>query len=278
MGEKEQTFWDHLDELRKVIFRVFIVVALITTITFLFKDTLFSVVLAPSKSDFALYRFFCWLGEVLSMPSLCPGAFHVDLISTQLTSQFMIHLSTALYASVLLASPYVIYQLFRFVSPALYTREKQYATRVVFYSLLLFFMGVLLSYYLIFPLSFRFLATYQVSEEVMNTITLASYMDTFLMLSLLLGILFEIPVIMWCFAKLGFLTPTFLRTYRRHAIVLVLIVAAIITPTTDIFTLLLVSVPIYALYEISIGIVKRAVSQREKEEKWEDPYDQKTND
>lgn len=277
MGE-EQTFWDHLDELRKVVFRVFVVVAAITALTFLFKDTLFSVVLAPSKSDFALYRFFCWLGEVLSMPSLCPGEFHVDLISTELTSQFMIHLSTALYASVLLASPYVIYQLFRFVSPALYAREKQYATRVVSYSLFLFFMGVLLSYYLIFPLSFRFLATYQVSEEVKNTITLASYMDTFLMLSLLLGILFEIPVIMWCFAKLGFLTPTFLRKYRRHAIVLVLIVAAIITPTTDIFTLLLVSVPIYALYEISIGIVKRAVNQREKEEEWEDPYDQKTND
>lgn len=265
MNEEQQetlTFWDHLEELRRVLFRIAVVVVGLMLIAFLFKDELFAVVLAPKNADFVIYHFFCWIADAVSIPSLCPEAFHVKIINTQLASQFITHMSVAFSAGFLLASPYVIYQLFRFVSPALYANEKKYSVRVVGWGYILFMMGVLLNYFLIFPLTFRFLATYQVSLEVENTITLSSYMDTLLMMSLMMGIVFEIPVLCWLFAKLGFLTAGFMKRYRRHAMVIILVVGAIITPTSDIFTLMMVSVPMYVLYEASIWIVGRSEKER----------------
>lgn len=274
------TFWDHLEELRHVLFRIAVAVVCLMLIAFFFKDELFTVILAPKESDFIIYRLFCQLADAVSMPSLCPEAFHVQLINTRLAAQFVTHMSVSFYAGFLLASPYVIYQLFRFVSPALYENEKKYSTRVIGWGYLLFMMGVLLNYFLIFPLTFRFLATYQVSDMVENTITLSSYMDTLMMMNLMIGIVFEIPVICWLFAKLGFLTAPFMKRYRRHAIVIILIAGAIITPTADVFTLLMVSIPMYVLYEASIRIVSRTEKKRLKEavaevpeEPWEDnPY------
>ena len=245
-------------------------------IAFLFKDELFAIVLAPKNADFIIYHFFCRIADAVSMPSLCPEAFYVKIINTQLAAQFITHMSVSFYAGFLLASPYVIYQLFRFVSPALYENEKKYSTRVIGWGYLLFIMGVLLNYFLIFPLTFRFLATYQVSMEVENTITLSSYMDTLMMMSLMMGIVFEIPILCWLFAKLGFLTAGFMKRYRRHAIVIILIVGAIITPTSDVFTLMMVSVPMYLLYEISIWIVSRTEKKRLEEpveEVSEQPWD-----
>ena len=157
----------------------------------------------------------------------------------------------------LCASPYILYQLFRFVSPALYTNEREYAVKVAGGGYLLFIIGVLVSYFLVFPLTFRFLGTYQVSGEVENMITLQSYISTLMMMCLAMGIVFEIPILSWLFAKLGFITSDFMRHYRRHAIVIILIIAAVITPTSDIFTLSLVALPMWLLYEISIWIVHR---------------------
>ncbi len=250
------TFWDHLEELRRVLFRIAGVVVLLMLVAFGFKDSLFAVVLAPKDADFVLYRLLCRLAETISFPSLCPEAFQVKLINTQLAAQFITHMRVSFYAGFLLASPYVIYQLFRFVSPALYENEKKYSTRVVGWGYVLFLSGVLLDYFLIFPLTFRFLATYQVSGEVENTITLSSYMDTLLMMSLMMGIVFEIPILCWLFARLGFLTSAFMKRYRRHAVVLILVVGAILTPTSDVFTLMMVSLPMYLLYEVSIRIVR----------------------
>lgn len=260
--EKVFTFWEHLEELRKTLFRIIIVVVFCMMIAFLCKDVLFNIILAPQKSDFILYRFFCSLAGKISFPAICPGEFHVELINTQLASQFLIHIKIALYAGILIASPYIIYQVFRFVSPALYAHERQYAFRVIFFSSLLFAMGILLNYFLIFPLSFRFLATYQVSAEVVNMINLSSYMDTFLMLSLMLGIMAELPVLSWLFAKLGFLTTDFMKKHRKHAIVIILILAAVITPSADAFTMLLVFFPVYLLYELSIFIVKKSEKRK----------------
>ena len=247
------TFWDHLEELRRVLFRVVGAVMVLMVVSFCFKDGLFAVVLAPQNPDFVLYR---WLGA---------ETFQVQLINTQLAAQFITHMKVACYAGILLASPYIIYQLFRFVSPALYVNERKYVMQVTFWGYLLFMMGVLLNYFLIFPLTFRFLGTYQVSGSVVNTITLTSYVDTMMMLSLMMGIVFEIPILSWLFAKLGFLTSAFMKNYRRHAIVLILVIAAFITPTSDVFTLSLVSLPMYLLYEISIGVVKRSESKRKGE-------------
>ena len=262
VAKKESTFWGHLDELRKVLFRIVIVILLFMVIAFVCKDQLFSIVFAPQKSDFVLYRFFCYLAEITHFQALCPQDFHIDLINTQLASQFLIHMKTSFYAGVLVAFPYIVYQIFRFISPALYANEKKYAGRVIIYSSLLFGFGILLNYFLIFPLSFRFLGSYQVADDVVNMINLSSYIDTFLMLSLMLGIMAELPVISWLFAQLGFLTDTFMRKYRKHAIVVILVVAAVITPTADVFTLLLVFFPIYLLYEISILIVKRVCKKK----------------
>ena len=240
-----QTFWDHLEELRRVLFRVVGVVVVLMLVAFCFKNAMFDIVLASQQDHFPLYQ---WLGA---------ENFSVQLINTQLASQFITHMKVACYAGILLASPYIIYQLFRFVSPALYANERRYVVQVTIGGYLLFMMGVLLNYFLIFPLTFRFLGTYQVSETVVNTITLTSYVDTLMMLSMMMGIVFEIPILSWLFAKLGFLTSIFMKRYRRHAVIIILVVAAIITPTSDVFTLSLVALPMYLLYEISIGVVKR---------------------
>lgn len=250
--EKKMTFWDHLDELRKVFFRIVVAVLFLSCIAFVFKDFLFNIILAPQRADFILYRFFNQLAVKLDMPSLAVEDFHVDLINTQLASQFMIHMSVALYAGLLLASPYIIYTLFGFISPALHAAEKRTCLKILFPACLLFLTGILLNYYVIFPLSFRFLATYQVSEAVTNLISLSSYISSFTMLSLLLGAAFEIPVIAYFLAKLHFITAGILKKFRKHSLVGILIIAAIITPTSDIFTLLLVSAPLYLLYELSI--------------------------
>ena len=172
-----------------------------------------------------------------------------------LTEQFMIHMKTAFYAGILVASPYIIYLLFGFVSPALYDNERKYATALVASGYGMFMLGTALNYLLIFPLTVRFLGTYQVSPDVANMLTLQSYMDTLIMMSLVMGIVFELPVVSWILGRMGLVNAGMMRSMRRHAIVAIFIVAAVITPTTDAFTLFVVALPIWLLYEVSIVIV-----------------------
>ena len=169
-------------------------------------------------------------------------------------------MKAALCVGVLCASPYILYQLFRFVSPALYADERKYVVRVVGGGYAMFLLGVSISYFLIFPLTFRFLGTYQVSGEVENMISLQSYISTLMTMSLAMGLVFEIPILSWLFAKLGFLSAGFMRRYRKHAVVVILVVAAIITPTSDVFTLSLVALPMWLLYEVSIWVVSRTAT------------------
>lgn len=181
----------------------------------------------------------------------------VRLINTGLAQQFLLHVKTSAYVGLMLASPYIIYLLFRFVSPALYDKERRYAVQLVSSGYVMFVLGILLSYFLIFPLTFRFLGTYQISHVVENTVTIESYIDTLLMISLSMGIVFEIPVLCWIMGRMGIINAGMMRHYRRHVIVALLIIGAIITPTADVFTLLLVSMPMWLLYELSIFIVAR---------------------
>ena len=254
---EKQSFWDHLDILRASLVKIAAVTAVFAVVAFFFKEALFSVILAPKDADFITYRwlyfFSGWVTDEQAQD------FYVKLINTGLAQQFMIHMKVAMCTGVLCASPYILYQLFRFVSPALYANERKYVVRVVGYGYIMFMVGELISYFLIFPLTFRFLGTYQVSDQVENMISLQSYISTLLMMSLAMGIVFEIPILSWLFAKLGFISADFMRRYRRHAVVIILVVAAIITPTSDVFTLLLVSLPMWLLYEVSIWIVKRSV-------------------
>ena len=238
------TFWEHLDELRARLIRMLLVVAVFSVVAFLLKEQLFSVVLAPRNSDFLSYR-------LLGVP-----AFSIQLINTGLTEQFMVHMRTAMYTGLLAASPYIIYELFGFVSPGLYDNERRYAFRLVSAAYVMFMLGTLLNYFLVFPLTVRFLGTYQVSADVTNMLTLQSYIDTFIGLSFLMGVLFELPVVCWLMGRMGIINSQMMAAYRRHAIVAILIVAAVVTPTTDVFTLFVVALPIWMLYELSILIVK----------------------
>lgn len=260
----KQSFWEHLDVLRSTLLKITAVTVVFGIVAFLFKETLFSIVLAPKEAGFITYRWLAAVGGIIPGNDL--EDFHVQLINTGLAEQFIIHMKTALCAGLMCASPYILYQLYRFVSPALYTNEREYAIKTIGSGYVLFIIGVLISYFLIFPLTFRFLGTYQVADDVNNMISLQSYMGTLIMMCLAMGIVFEMPVLAWMFAKMGFLTPDFLRRYRKHAIVIILIVAAIITPTSDIFTLLLVSFPMWLLYKVSIWIIRNnALETKESE-------------
>lgn len=242
--QDELTFWEHLDVLRGDIIKVLVVTAVLAVVVFSFRDELFKIVLAPSTSDFITYRL------------LGVKPFKIHLINVGLTEQFMVHMKTSLVAGLYIASPFIIYVLYSFIQPALYKRERRYAVRIVSAAYVMFIIGTLISYFLIFPLTVRFLGTYQVSTAVTNMLSLESYVDTFLMLSLVFGIVFELPVISWLLALFGLLRPEWMTRYRRHAIVAIIIVAAVITPTGDAFTLFFVALPIWLLYEISILIVK----------------------
>jgi len=241
------TFWDHLDELRSRLIRMVVVVVGMSVVAFLFKEQLFEVVLAPKSSDFVSYRL---LGGM---------SFSIQLINTGLTEQFMVHMRTAMFTGLLAASPYIIYELFRFVSPGLYDNERKYAVWIVGAAYVMFLLGCLLNYFLVFPLTVRFLGTYQVSVDVANMLSIQSYIDTLIGLSFLMGVLFELPVVCWIMGRMGIISAKLMGEYRRHAVVAILILAAIVTPTTDVFTLFVVSLPIWILYEVSIFIVKVSV-------------------
>lgn len=259
-GTDKQSFWDHLDVLRAAIVKSLLVAVVFGVAAFCFKEELFAVILAPKDAGFITYRLLYSISGLVTDTD-APD-FLVKLINTGLAEQFIIHMKTALCVGVLCASPYILYQLFRFVSPALYVNERKYVVRVVAGGYVMFLSGVLLSYFLIFPLTFRFLGTYQVSGEVENMIALQSYISTLMTMSLAIGLVFEMPILSWLFAKMGFLSADFMRKHRKHAIVVILVVAAIITPTSDVFTLSLVAMPMWILYEISILIVNRTNTGR----------------
>ena len=254
------SFWDHLDVLRTIIIRIILVTVVCGIVAVLFKEELFAVVLAPRNPDFVTYRLLVRVSGFFGGDA--PDNPVIQLINTGLAEQFVIHMKTALCAGVLCASPYTLYQLFRFVSPALYANERRFALPIVVGGYVMFMLGVLISYYLIFPLTFRFLGTYQVSEDVVNMISLQSYMSTLTLMSISMGIVFEMPVVAWLMARMGLLSASFMTRYRRHAIVVILIVAAIITPTSDVFTLLMVSLPMWMLYELSVLIVRISGKRR----------------
>lgn len=250
------TFWEHLDVLRGCLIKVVAAVMVCAVAAFFFKDALFEVILAPKDSDFIAYKLFSTVGQWLTGTGV--DDFSVSLVNTGLANQFAIHVKTSLCVGMIAASPYVVYVLLGFIAPALYASERSVVYGIVGSGYLMFFVGMAVNYLLIFPLTFRFLGTYQVSGDVMNMITLDSYMDTLLMMSLMLGVLFELPVACWLLGRMGMLSSSFMRHYRRHAIVAILMASAVITPTSDVFTLLLVSMPIWALYEVSILLVPRS--------------------
>lgn len=249
------SFGGHLDILRKMLFRILCVVIILACIIFCFKTETFAILLAPHNYDFCTFRAIESLLQNLGW-DFHFTEYHIPLISTELSAQFMTHITVSCLLAALLASPYILFELFRFISPALYESEKRYSYLVAGVIYLLFILGLLMSYFVLFPISFQFLATYQVDEEIVSTITLDSYISTFTTLTFLMGIVFQLPVFAFVLGKMGFIGAATLRNYRSYAFVLIMIISAIITPP-DLFTLILVTIPIYALYELSILVLAK---------------------
>ena len=236
-----------------MLIRIIIVSGIFTLLVLCCKETTWQILLAPSEWNFITYRLLEPVMQGMGI-DFHFEEYHIELIATDLSSQFMTHVTTAVYLGLLGASPYILYELFRFVSPALYENERRYSVQVVCTIYVLFIVGVLMSYFVLFPISFRFLGTYSVAEKVHSTITLDSYISTFTSLTLIMGVVFQLPVIAFFLGKMGIVTSGMLAQYRKHALIVIMLVAAIITPP-DLMTLVLVTVPLYLLYEVSIRVV-----------------------
>jgi sec-independent protein translocase protein TatC len=264
--EGEMSFLDHLEALRWHLVRSAIAVVSLAVVLFCFKSFLFdTVLLAPKSPNFPTYRAMCWISHRFNLgDDMCITQINFNLISTDISAQFSTHMWVAIIGGVIIGFPYLVYELWKFVRPALHENERRYAKGLVFFTSFLFITGILFGYYVITPMSVNFLGTYQVSAQVQNMISLDSFISTVTTMTLLTGIVFELPIAVYFLTQIGIFNPKFMRKYRRHAIVVILIVAAIITPTSDALTLTLVSIPLWLLYEISIFVSAYVVRRKAK--------------
>lgn len=262
---EEMSFWDHVDELRSTLLKIGGVLVGFAVVFFIFMPDIFdSVILAPCRGDFILYRLFEKITTgIPGLPQFSTEGFHVDLINIQLASQFFIHMTTSFWLALVFAFPVVIWLLWNFIKPALYENERKGSEKAFIFGIIMFFIGVAVGYFVVFPVTLRFLAEYKVSDMIPNQISLDSYMDNFLLLIFIMGLVFELPLVAWLLGKMGFLHREFFARYRRHAIVALLALAAFITPTGDPFTLTIVFLPLYLLYEMSAYFVNPTPQESE---------------
>jgi sec-independent protein translocase protein TatC len=262
--EQEMTFWEHLDELRGTLWRIIIAILVTSIAAFAFKDILFDdILLAPKSKTFITYRAFCKLGEWLSVPSLCVDPSQFQLININLAGQFTSHMNISLVAGLILALPFILWELWRFIKPGLNEKEIRSSRGAVTIISILFIFGVLFSYFIAAPLMINFLGGYKVSTAVTNQIALTSYVSSITMMTLLMGLLFELPVLILFLTKIGIITPKHLKKYRKHTLIGILILAGIITPSPDVFSQVIVAIPLYALFELSLAISARIYRKKQ---------------
>ena len=265
--EQELTFWGHLDVLRTSLFHIVIALVVCMVGGFIALQYIFDpFILGPTHGDFFLYRWLSSVGKVIPFaPDFSGDGFHVDIININVASQFMVHMTTAFWLALLLAFPYVLYELWTFIRPALYPKEKKNVGTAFFFGAGMFYLGCAVGYLVVFPFTFRFLTTYELSAEITNQISLNSYMSNFLVIIFIMGVVFEIPLLAWVLSQLGLISRPFLREYRKHAVVVLLILAAVITPSGDPFTLAVVFIPLFLLYELAILVVRPGTPEPEEE-------------
>ncbi len=263
----EMSFLDHLEELRWHLVRSVVVIFALAIVFFINKDFLFNtIILAPKNADFFTYKFMCKLSHLLQMgDALCMNGLEFSLINTTLSGQFTLHMWAAFVAGIVVGFPYLVWEAWRFIKPALTATEIGYSKGILFFVSILFSIGVLFGYYLIAPLSINFLGSYQVSSEVKNMIDMDSYISTITVITFASGLLFELPILVYFLSSLGIISPAFMKRYRKHAVVVILILAAVITPSPDITSQLLVALPVYILYELSIFVSAYVVNKKERE-------------
>jgi len=271
-GEGEMSFLEHLEELRWHIIRSVLAIVIFMVVAFIFKKLIFdTIILAPTKSDFVTSRLLCQFGHFLSErwnligspDALCINTKHLNLINIKMAGQLTTHITVAMVSGLILAFPFVINEFWKFFRPALKSNEARQAEGAVLASTLLFFTGVLFGYFLLAPLSIHFLSSYEISSDVVNQINVRSFIGTLTSICLATGLVFELPVIAFFLSKIGVLTPSFMRKYRKHSIVAIFVVAAIITPP-DVFSQMLVSIPLLMLYEVSIFVSAAVIRKKEK--------------
>jgi sec-independent protein translocase protein TatC len=263
--QDEMSFWQHLEELRWHLTRSIIAIVVLAIVAFLNRKIIFDdIILAPRDSEFITNRLLCKLGDFLSFKSLCFEAFNLTIINIKMSGQFLTHMYISIIAGIILTIPYIIWEIWSFIKPALYKKERNYTNYAVISSSLLFIIGILFSYFLIVPLTVNFLGTYHVSEFVQNQVSLKSYVNTVVSVTFAVGIVFELPIFVYFFTKVGLVTPSFLKKNRKYMLVISLILSAIITPP-DVFSQILVCIPLFALYELSILISKRVYRKRQQE-------------
>jgi sec-independent protein translocase protein TatC len=262
--DKEMSFLDHLEVFRWHLIRAAVAILFFTIIAFIYKDIVFDVILlGPKRTDFLTYRILCEISQYLGLgDALCLRDSPFSLMNISMSGQFSTHITTSIFAGFIIAFPYVLWEIWRFISPALHSNENSMAKGVVFFSSILFLIGILFGYYVIAPLSINFLGSYQVSSSVANQINLSSFVSTVTTVSFANGIIFELPILVYFLTKIGLLTPDFMRVYRKHSMVVILILSAIITPP-DIMSQVLVSLPLIILYEFSIKISERVIKNQE---------------
>jgi sec-independent protein translocase protein TatC len=268
--EEGMSFLDHLEALRWHILRAISAVLILTIIAFLAKNIVFGVIiLGPSKIDFITYRLFCDLGNFLGIPALCIEQLPFTLQSREMTSQFSMHMTSSLVVGFVVAFPYLFWEVWRFISPGLYDKEKNAARGAVFFVSFLFFLGAGFGYFVLAPMSINFLANYQLDPSIVNEFDISSYISTLTMLVLASAIMFQLPVVVYFLSKSGLVTSKMLISYRRHSIVIILIVSAIITPP-DVVSQVLIAMPILVLYEMGIIIAKRLEKEKAERKAEED--------
>ena len=257
------TFLEHLEVLRWHLIRSISVLFVISVLAFIFHDFIFDhIIIAPKSPSFITNKLLCKLSRSINIDAICINQHPFQLININMSGQFATHIMVSFIAGLVIAFPYVIFELWQFFKPALYENERKYTSGAIIYISLLFFTGVLFGYFIIIPLTVHFLGTYQVSSQVLNQINLGSYISTVSSIALSSGLIFELPILIFFLAKIGIITHVFLKRYRRHAIIVILIVAAIITPP-DVFSQTIVTIPLIALYELSIIIAKKVTISRE---------------
>lgn len=254
---KALSFWEHLEELRWTLIRIMIALVVFVGFIFTAKDFIFSnIVFGPLNSDFIFYRWLCVLSEWVQVPAICPESFQLELININLAGQFLAHIGASFSLGLVLVIPYILYEIWRFVQPALYPNEKKHVGLIFTSASFLFYLGVATAYFIIFPLTVRFLGTYEVSAMVPNQIAVQSYLGTLYILIFSLGVMFEMPVLAYLLSKTGLIHKQMLKSARSYALIILLILSAFITPTTDPFTMTVVALPLYLLYEVSILVCK----------------------
>ncbi|MFP4017939.1 MAG: twin-arginine translocase subunit TatC [Bacteroidales bacterium] len=264
--QQELTFLEHLEQLRWHILRAILAIMVVAIVVFIMRNFIFNqVILAPKNSEFFTNNLLCRLGEKLNSSNICINSEPIEIINIRMSGQLTIHIIISIVLGLIFAFPYVFWEFWNFIKPALYDSEIKHSRGAVFFSSLLFIMGVVFGYFIIVPLSIHFLGTYQVSDQVVNQINLKSYIGTIASVVLAAGAIFELPILIYFLSKAGLVTPAFLKKYRKHSIVLILILAATITPP-DIFSLIMVTLPLVILYEVGISISKRIEKKKEKEE------------